>query len=142
MTWLTWAEQTFEGRTHPSQEKIQHLIHLDDRRKRAQDDMASNSRQIEIFVSCVSELASAVPNVDEALGPLRHLDDDIEYIDKELVMLGQKITELQTKVSSTYEVFGAPLMVNRSSLRLVSRLEITRYLHSLLRFTYRSHLLL
>ena len=104
--------------------------------------MASNSRQIQTFVSCVSELASAIPNVDEALGPLRNLDDDIEYIHKELVNLWQKITKLQTSVSSTYEVLGAPLMVNRSSLRLVSRIEITRYLHSLLLFTYRSHLLL
>ncbi|KAL2046149.1 hypothetical protein N7G274_001596 [Stereocaulon virgatum] len=90
---------TFDGRTHPSQEKIQHLIHLNDCRKRAQDDMASNSRRLKTFVSRMSEHVSAVPKVDETLGALLKLDDT-EYIDKELATLGQKITDRQIEIES------------------------------------------
>lgn len=90
--------QTFEGRAHPHVEMIQYLIHMNDRRKRAELDVKHNKKQLD---KIVNDIASFV-NLQHREEGTRALSGRIAYLEHfvpDLADLGMAIENLQKEVS-------------------------------------------
>lgn len=96
--YLLTKRQTFKGRTHPHVEMIQYLIHMNDRRKRAELDVKHNKKQLD---KTVNDIASFV-NPQNREESTRALCGRIAYLENfatDLTDLGMAIETLQKEVS-------------------------------------------
>lgn len=96
---LLMRGQTFESRAHPSLEKIQFLIHMNDRRKRAQLDMKRNEKHFKKIIQDIAYLIPTTQNPDEEMIALTSQAVDLHYVSKHLANLGTAIDTLQKEVS-------------------------------------------
>ncbi|CAD6583029.1 MAG: hypothetical protein ASARMPRED_001201 [Alectoria sarmentosa] len=96
-------DMTFKSRVRPSKEKFQHLLFLNDCRKRTELDMTSNLRLVD---ECAKILKRIVPIVDDTEEAkllqeiMSKLGGEIQYIREELEIVGKNIEKLQTEIES------------------------------------------
>lgn len=108
--------QTFKSRRYPSKQKFQHLLFLNDCRKRTELDMTSNLKFIDACTKILQEIIPISNDTEEARILHENMDEhrrDIDHIQTELKAVGESIDRLQTEV---------PLVIFRHCAELTERL--------------------
>ncbi|KAL8648492.1 MAG: hypothetical protein Q9226_005969 [Calogaya cf. arnoldii] len=94
-------DMTLQSRVHPSKERFQYLLHLNDCRKHAGNYMTGNK---ELLNEIQRSFRSVVPIDDgsQEAGvlkePVGEVKEDLEYVERELAKLGDDIGELRKEV--------------------------------------------
>ena len=99
--------KTFQGRTYPSKEKVLHILHMNDCRETAIQDMQQNRLLVGQHANFIKALSSIVQEFadDRIEKEFEALTVDYNFVLQELNYLGPKLRQIQTEVIPLFQLY-------------------------------------